>query len=88
MKKRFDEPRSETFSLRAGPLGSGTCGECACQVWFDGYAPMVPKVEQSHRLTTVGGTAVGSRRSTGDTLNMGTSAGTGEAVGLGLGHCQ
>ena len=41
---------------------------------------MVPKVEHCHRSTTFGGTADGSRRSTGDTLNMGASAGTGEAL--------
>ena len=34
--------------------------------------------EKSHRSTTVGGTADGSRRSTEDTLNMSASAGTGE----------
>ena len=32
---------------------------------------------KSHALTTVGGTADGSRQSTGDTVNMGESAGTG-----------
>ena len=36
----------------------------------------------THALTIVGGTAVdtGTRRSTGDTLNMGSGAGTGEAL--------
>ena len=41
---------------------------------------MVPKVEHCHRLTTVGGTADGSRRSTGDTMYMSSSAGTGEVL--------
>ena len=45
-----------------------------------GHAPMVHKVEHCHRSTTVGGTADGSRWSTGDTLNMGASAGIGEAL--------
>ena len=41
---------------------------------------MVPKGTLQHAATTVGGTADGTRRSTVGTLNMGTWAGTGEAL--------
>ena len=40
----------------------------------------VPKATFCHAPTTVGGTADGTRRSTVGTLNMGTWAGTGEAL--------
>ena len=39
-----------------------------------------PEIRRSAALTAVGDTADGTRRSTGDTPNMGSSAGTGEAL--------
>jgi hypothetical protein len=45
-----------------------------------------PKRRVPHVPTAVGGTADGARRSTGDTQNMGESAG--DWWNLGLGHCQ
>ena len=41
---------------------------------------MVPKGTLQHAPTTVGSTADGTRQSTVGTLNMGTWAGTGEAL--------
>ena len=56
------------------------CGECRDCSGARSYGPFSNDGRRSHAPTTVCGTADGTRRSTVGTLNMGTWAGTGEAL--------
>ena len=55
-------------------------GECRREVCTHISQRLANCRDRSHAPTAVRGTADGTRRSTGDTLNMGASAGTGEAL--------
>ena len=58
-------------------VGGRECWDCSGPY---SYACLANGLHHKRPPTTVCGTAAGTRRSTGDTLNMGASAGTGEAL--------
>ena len=55
-------------------------GECRHRKNRVGNAHAGPKRRLPHATTAIGGTADGTRRSTGDTQNVGESAGPGETL--------